>query len=57
MPGQCWPALAYRHHTFLEDDEPPSRRARLDQANGIIERLDWLAFRATATRPDTIASA
>jgi deazaflavin-dependent oxidoreductase (nitroreductase family) len=40
--------------TFLEDDEPLGRRARLDQANGIIGRLDGLVFRATATRPVTI---
>jgi deazaflavin-dependent oxidoreductase (nitroreductase family) len=40
--------------TILEDDDPLGRRAGLDQANGIIGRLDGLAFRATATRPITI---
>jgi deazaflavin-dependent oxidoreductase (nitroreductase family) len=39
---------------FLQDDDPLGRRAGLDQANGIIGRLDGLAFRATATRPVTI---
>lgn len=28
---------------FVEDDDPIGRRARLDQANGIIGRLDGLA--------------
>jgi deazaflavin-dependent oxidoreductase (nitroreductase family) len=40
--------------TVLDDDDALGRRARLDQANGIIGRLDGLAFRATATRPVTI---
>lgn len=40
--------------TFLEGGDPLGRRARLDQANGIIGRLDGLAFRAAATRPVTI---
>lgn len=40
--------------TFLEDGNPLGRRARLDQASGLIGRLDGLAFRATATRPVAI---
>ena len=40
--------------TFVADDNPLGRRARMDRANGIIGRLDGLAFRATATRPVTI---
>ena len=39
---------------FLKDDDPLGRRARVDQANGIIGRLDGLAFRAAAARPVTI---
>ena len=49
--GRRWHAGTAR---FLEDDDPLARRARLDQGNGIIGRLDGLAFRAAATRPITI---
>jgi deazaflavin-dependent oxidoreductase (nitroreductase family) len=40
--------------TLIEDDDGLARRARLDTANGIIGRLDGLAFRATASDPTTI---
>jgi len=39
---------------FLDEDDALARRARLDQANGIIGRIDGRAFRATATSPVTI---
>jgi deazaflavin-dependent oxidoreductase (nitroreductase family) len=40
--------------TLVDHDDALARRARLDRANGIIGRLDGLAFRATATSPVTI---
>jgi hypothetical protein len=54
VPHQGRPALACRHRHVSRRRDALARRTRLDQANGIIGRLDGLAFRATAARPVTI---
>ena len=45
--------MAHRHR-HPDRDDGLARRARLDTANGIIGRLDGLAFRAAASDPTTI---
>lgn len=48
--GNWWQGTA----TVDTGDDALARRTRIDQANGLLGRLDGLVFRATATTPLSI---